>query len=215
MINVTDIPNQLVQDAIAAIKNACTYSADYAFINDTRKKLESALADATAQQLVLDDSGKTLSDTLLENKIRPSAEWDRQNDILSAERSISVGPPSTAELLAENENLKQRARITANVANCGTADSFLALSDENKRIWFASAVETSSELKRAQVEIIHLQQTIDAFEQSSGSDLPEYSMAQDDVGTSLVAFLRSDQEPTSLQALLEFKNNLEQASATV
>jgi len=64
------------------------------------------------------------------------------------------------EALDVIESLRQQlARIT-NMANCGTVDSFLLLSDDDKRKWFAMSVIESTRRKEAEQQLAECQEIL-------------------------------------------------------
>jgi hypothetical protein len=67
-----------------------------------------------------------------------------------------------ATIRAHIEGLEARLAKIDRMAACGTAESFLALSDDDKRQWFASAVIESSERKAAEARVRELEGWRDA-----------------------------------------------------
>ncbi|MGB4240134.1 MAG: hypothetical protein WBK37_02385 [Kiritimatiellia bacterium] len=57
---------------------------------------------------------------------------------------------------AEVERLQTSLRKLEGTANCGTADSFLALSDDDKRKWFALSIRESIARKKAETGLEEL-----------------------------------------------------------
>jgi hypothetical protein len=68
---------------------------------------------------------------------------------------------SLVQFRAHIEGLEARLVKIDRMAACGTAESFLALSDDAKRQWFASAVIESSERKAAEARVRELEEWVE------------------------------------------------------
>ena len=86
-----------------------------------------------------------------------------------------VNPDHRVELMEEAaceiEALRKELRRINNVASCGTADSWMSLSDDDKRKWFAQSIHIDGEkakiIKEQDYQLTHyrsvMEQAVEAF----------------------------------------------------
>lgn len=86
----------------------------------------------------------------------------RLSDFTYMPGDIELAADALSQLQAENAELRREIKKIKGTAECGTSDSFLQLSDDDKRVWFALSVAESTRRKKAEEEVAELRRELEA-----------------------------------------------------